>query len=157
MTAPVAQECRLEIRRVLSASRAAVFAAWTQPARLREWFAPPLFQLEDAEADVRPGGRYRLCLVSVKGSRHVASGTYVEVAPGRKLVFTWGWEGEPWAETLVTVSLRSLGRRTEFFLTHERFPSPEARANHALGWQGCLDHLEAGLTSAESTGTGGRA
>ncbi len=150
MTTPKIRESRLEIRRVLPAPRAAVYAAWTQPARLREWFAPPLFLMARAEADVRPGGRYRLSLVSVKGSKHVAGGTYVEVAPGRKLVFTWGWEDEPWAETLVTVRLKSVGRQTELLLTHERFRTPEARENHRLGWHGCLDHLEATLTSASS-------
>lgn len=114
MTIPKIRESHLEIRRVLPAPRAAVFAAWTQPARLREWFAPPLFLMERAgrrSATGRPLSVKRL--VSVKGSKHVAGGTYVEVAPGRKLVFTWGWEDEPWAETLVTVRLKSVGRQTK--------------------------------------------
>lgn len=69
-------------------------------------------------------------------------GTYREVRPPEKLVYTWSWEGQPdFGETLVTVEFRDLGSSTEVVLTHEFFPNEEARQNHDKGWNSCLDRL----------------
>ena len=70
-------------------------------------------------------------------------GTFQEVVPPEKLVFTWQWENTDGptegAETLVTVEFRDMGESTEVLLVHERFPSADVRDAHQQGWTSMLD------------------
>ncbi|MCI0673525.1 MAG: SRPBCC domain-containing protein, partial [Myxococcaceae bacterium] len=118
---------RLEVRRLLPASREKVFDAWTRPDRMRQWFAPGPMSCPRVEVDLRPGGAYRIEMQEPGGATRVTHGTYREVVPNERLVFTWGWEGPDRHETLVTVELRSRGEDTELVLVHERFASAESR------------------------------
>src|SRR5690348_4232599 len=59
------------------------FALITQPDRLRRW------QVITARVDLRAGGEYRWTVIPGNS----AAGTFTEVEPGRRVVFTWGWEG----------------------------------------------------------------
>src|SRR5258708_12012877 len=61
------------------------FALITEPDRLRRW------QTITARVDLRAGGDYRWTIIP----GHSARGTFTEVEPGRRVVFTWGWEGDP--------------------------------------------------------------
>jgi uncharacterized protein YndB with AHSA1/START domain len=45
---------------VFEAPRDVVFAAGTEPERLKEWWGPGLFETVFAHVDLRPGGRYEL-------------------------------------------------------------------------------------------------
>ena len=80
--------------------------------------------------------------MELEGQTHIVTGTYQEVSPPQRLVFTWKWETEPQhGETLVTIEFLDRGGKTEVILTHERFPSETARDEHHKGWTGCLDRL----------------
>lgn len=94
-----------------------------------------------AEADVRVGGRFRVIMRSPDGEAHDASGTYLEVVPEAKLVFTWAWRSAPERESRVTVVLRPEGATTELTLRHERFVDEAARDAHREGWASALDRL----------------
>lgn len=94
-----------------------------------------------AELDLRVGGRFRIEMKHAKGNVHCVVGTYREVRPPERLVYTWAWEGKDMGETLVTVEFLDRGGSTEVRLTHELFPTSEMRDEHAKGWNGCLDHL----------------
>ena len=59
------------------------FALITQPDRLRRW------QVITARVDLRAGGDYRWTIIPGNS----AAGTFTEVEPGRRVVFSWGWEG----------------------------------------------------------------
>lgn len=135
----------LQIRRVFQASRQQVFAAWSKPDLLKQWFRPGEgFSVAFAEVDLRVGGKYRLGLLPPDEAQVIAvSGEYREIKPPEKLVFTWAWESdEPEAEdTLVTVEFFDRGGHTELVLTHERFPNPDVRDQHIAGWEGCLSGL----------------
>ena len=92
--------------------------------------------------DVRVGGLYQLQVTTPEGTHVLLSGTYREVKPPERLVFTWQWEGDPDnGETLVTIDFHDRGDSTEIVLTHERFLNSERRDRHARGWQGCFDRL----------------
>lgn len=106
------------------------------------WFAPSdEFQTPEVEADVRVGGRYRIVMRAPGGEWHRVGGIYREVAPPRKLVFTWAWESTPERESLVTVEFIARGNETELVLLHERFADAAVRDRHEQGWQGCLGRL----------------
>lgn len=127
----------LSISRTLPAPPQAVWRAFTEPAALAEWFWPAASFGTTAELDVRPGGRLR---ISAPRRGIAVSGSYVDVSPPQRLVFTWRWDGEP-AETLVTLTLRATDGGCELLLVHERFGDEDARDANALGWSDCLDRL----------------
>jgi len=137
----------LRIQKAIAAPVAKVFEAWTRPEFMKRWMGPSDdFTVPEASADPRVGGSYRIVMRHRDGSEHVAFGTYEEVTPPTKLVFTWSWESpNSTKDTLVTVELEARGETTLLKLTHERFPNVEARDNHQKGWTGTLDRLEAAL------------
>lgn len=138
----------LTLRRTVQASRDKVFRAWTDPAVLRQWFAPEGYAVPTAELDLTVGGRYRIVMAAPDGGKHVATGTYREIRRPERLVFTWQWEdAEDPAETLVTVQFHDRGAATEVVLTHERFPNEEDRDKHEEGWSSVLNRLPAAVGS----------
>ncbi len=138
-------EITLNLTRTYSAPREEVFRAWTEPETLKRWFAPSdEFSTPIAEVDLRVGGAYRIGMKPPdQEDMFIVVGTYREVQPPERLVFTWSWEeGMDVGETLVTVEFRDLGGSTEVVLTHELFPNEQARDKHNEGWSGCLERLE---------------
>lgn len=131
----------LTLRRRLDASAAKVWAAWTEPAQLMRWMQPLGNVCVHAEAEVRVGGRFRVVMRAPDGEQHDVSGTYLEVVPEHKLVFTWAWRTTPERESRVTVLLHADGAATLLTLTHERFFDEAARDSHHEGWTSALDLL----------------
>jgi uncharacterized protein YndB with AHSA1/START domain len=142
----------VHVTRELRASRDEVFRTWTEPELFERWFTPPGNASVTAELDVRPGGSYRIALQRtpmVPGTSYIV-GSYLEVDPPERLVFTFGWEDPPPVEGLgdlealdsrVTVQFRDLGASTEVSITHERLDTPELRTFHNWGWETTLDQL----------------
>jgi uncharacterized protein YndB with AHSA1/START domain len=81
------------VTRVLPASRAAVWAAWTEPEKLR-WFAGvgPGVDFEPS-VDLRVGGAWHVHLYQPDGMDYVTGGIYQEIVPYERLVFAWGAVG----------------------------------------------------------------
>ena len=67
----------------------------------------------DTTVEASPGGVYR---VNVTGTRH-AVGEYVEIDRPRRVVFTWGWEGDEQliSSTEAEYHKQALERFGEFF------------------------------------------
>jgi uncharacterized protein YndB with AHSA1/START domain len=134
----------LTLTRVIRAAPERVFQAWTRPDELKRWSCPEGLSVADTAVDLRVGGSYRIRMRDPEGALHTAVGTYREIDPPRRLVYTWEWveETHKVGETLVTVEFKDLGGSTEVILTHERFPAAEATQAHEDGWISCLDRLE---------------
>jgi uncharacterized protein YndB with AHSA1/START domain len=133
----------LTLKRRLSAPPAKVYAAWTDPQHLKRWWGPgDADETVLAETDPRVGGRFRIVFRTTDGDEHDVSGSYREVVPEAKLVFTWAWRSTPERESLVTVLLKGDGDGTLLTLVHEQFFDEPARDRHRQGWSGALDKLE---------------
>jgi len=141
----------LKVTKTINAPRERVFAAWTQPELLHQWWgAHESFSAPIAEVDLKVGGKYRFGMLEPgKDAPYVSYGVYQEVDPPSKLVFTWAFEKKAGddadfvpAETLVTVEFIDKNGSTEVVLTHERFPDEHMRDEHQAGWGGCLDGLD---------------
>ena len=144
----------VRVTRSIRASRHRVYRAWTDPELLMRWFVEPDGDMRVVEMDLRAGGRYRL--EGKMGDQPWAVwGTYREVTPPSKLVYTWSWEndpalGEPLASgTVVCVEFHERGSETEVVVTHEGSATERARAEHHPGWSGCLARLAAIAEQAE--------
>lgn len=134
----------LVISRRFKAPREAVFRAWTRPAELAQWFGPKNISVRDVEIDLRPGGHYSLVMHEPNGT-YPLSGTYREIVPPERLVFTWAWGHGDIAgiEMLVTLDFAETKTGgTLLTLTHERLPSQSARDHHEQGWISTFDSLE---------------
>jgi uncharacterized protein YndB with AHSA1/START domain len=132
----------LTLQRRLNAAPAKVYAAWTEPAHIVKWMHPYGCEVLLAEMDVRVGGRFRIAMRTTEGEEPEVSGTFREVEPRAKLVYTWAWRDTPERESLVTLTLRPDGGGTLLTLTHERFFDEAARESHEGGWSSALDGLE---------------
>ena len=137
---------KLKVTRTFKASRQRVFRAWTEPELMMRWFVEGDGNMSVCEIDLREGGHYRL-EGDMGGKRWRIWGSYLEVRPPEKLVYTWTWKHDPGigtseGDTTVTVEFHDRGSETELVLTHERFASAAARDEHTQGWTSCLNRLE---------------
>lgn len=139
----IAERPALTLERRLGAPPHLVFNAWTKPGEITRWFGRKGATELSAEAEAKVGGRYRICFRSEDGERHEIGGSYLEIVPDRKLVFTWAWHTTPERQSLVTVSLAEDGDGTRLTLTHEKFFDEAARDRHLSGWAAALGKLEA--------------
>lgn len=129
----------LVIEKLYDAGCTEVFDAWADPDIMRQWFFVDPAWSAEVEADVRPGGRYRLAMITEAGERHTMTGEYLEVDRPRRLVFTWS--SHVVSDTKVTIELETLDGRTRLRLTHEGIADAVARERHEAGWGGCLANL----------------
>lgn len=81
-------ERELAIARLIDASPEALYRCWTEPDLLVRWFAPKPLVTQVRQMDVRAGGAQSLTMVAPDGAEHPAGGIYLELAPGRRIVFT---------------------------------------------------------------------
>ena len=78
----------LVLERTLPVAPARVWAAWTDPALLVQWFTPAPWKTVSADLDVRPGGRCTTTMESPEGEQFLNAGCYLQVERGSLLVFT---------------------------------------------------------------------
>ena len=145
MTTQSSDKLSLEIKRFINAPRARVYAAWTDPAQLKEWWGPESVRTRNFAADVRVGGKYRWDLINQEDEEMSVFGEYRELVPEKKIVFTWKWDDDDvWENrnSVVTVELFDAAGGTELHLRHEQLPSTESRDHHNEGWNSVLDRLE---------------
>jgi uncharacterized protein YndB with AHSA1/START domain len=112
------------VTRTLRAPAARVFAAYTDPKQLAQWWAPWGGSFNVESMDARPGGKYRYTQ-SMPGRPTMAFvGSYLEVKPPTRLVYTFQVEGQPDVVT-ATVELSEANGTTTLTLTNE-YPSKQA-------------------------------
>jgi uncharacterized protein YndB with AHSA1/START domain len=126
----------LLITRVFDAPAALVFRIWEERDHLIRWWGPEGFTCTDAELDFRPGGNWRIGMVSDAYGQTWSSGTFRQIDRNKRIVFTFAWEegsGET-HETLVTVTFEDRGGRTVQTFHQAPFTSVAARDSHVGGW-----------------------
>ena len=145
MVVQAAVKPSVTLKRRFKAPPAKVFAAFTDPEKVKRWFGPGEMKGVIGETDARAGGGYRWVMESPVGQRRAVGGVFREVVPDEKLVFTWAWKTEPpdiSHESLVTVLFKADGDGTLLTLIHENLFDDDSRNGHQQGWIGALDKLE---------------
>lgn len=118
----------------IDASPETVWELLVDPVQAIRWMG------QEATFDVRPGGEYRVAVIP----GHTASGQFVEVDRPRRLVHTWGWEGEsgvPPGSSTVEYELIPNGEGTLLRFTHRDLPNAEAAESHGHGWDHYLERI----------------
>ena len=115
-------ERELVVTRTFNGPARIVFEAWTKPELFRQWWVPKSMgmSLRSCEMDVRVGGKYRL---EFEPDAMAFFGTYLEVTPHSRLVWTneEGGEGGP----VTTVTFEERHGKT-LLVVHELHSSKEA-------------------------------
>ncbi|MGP1397497.1 MAG: SRPBCC family protein [Inquilinaceae bacterium] len=118
----------------IEAAQATVFSFFTDPDKMARWMGT------SHQLDPKPGGIY---LVEVNAT-HTARGTFTEVTPNSRLVYTFGWDGAdaavPAGSSLVELDLEPKDHGTLVRMTHSGLPEP-AVAPHTEGWTHYMGRL----------------
>lgn len=146
-----ASDRELVLTRLIDASPDKVYRAWTDPALLRQWFAPLPYTTPVAELDVRPGGATLIVMRSPDGTELPNPGVYLEVVPNRKLVITdayteaWQPSQKPFMTVIVTFDAEGGGTRYTARVRHWTVADREMHEKMGFhqGWGQCADQLVA--------------
>src|SRR5262245_32651858 len=131
----VSEERLLTFERMLDASPAEVYRAFTNAAALRDWLC------DDARVEAYEGGRLYLCW----SDGYYVTGRYTTLVPGEQVVFIWHGLDEP-APTRVQVALVARDGGTHVSLTHAGIGSTaewsETGTSLEKGWSSSLENLQ---------------
>jgi uncharacterized protein YndB with AHSA1/START domain len=142
-----ADDTTLEITRLFEAPPAQVFDAWLNREEWQSWIGPEGTNCEVPLLEPRIGGRYRIVMRLSDGRVIPVAGIFKTIDAPRTLAFTWGWESDPTRQSLVTLTLREKGGKTELTLRQEGLGSVSNRDDHGRGWNGALNKLVAYLAT----------
>jgi uncharacterized protein YndB with AHSA1/START domain len=139
----------VRLQRTVAAPPDRVYRAWLEPDLLARWMAPDPLEVTRAEVDERVGGRLRIWHAGPEGDVGGFEAELLELVPGERIVFRWGFVGPdrlagPTYDSLLTIALReSPGGATELTLLHERLDElpPYIADNVGRGWELALDKL----------------
>jgi uncharacterized protein YndB with AHSA1/START domain len=129
----VTAEAVIRVERHVRAVPRTVYRYLTESAAWARW------QGESAEIEPVVGGRFRMRM----GNGLVAEGRFVELVADARVVFTWGWTGDPTVppgSTTVEIELVPHEDGTVIRLSHRGLP-PASRRIHQAGWEHYLGRL----------------
>ena len=139
-------ELELVVTHTVNAPAHLVWEAWTKADLFRRWWVPKSYGLNlvSCEMDVRVGGQYRLAFLH-EGATMEFFGTYLEVAPPSRLVWTNEEDG---GQTVTTVTFEETAGKTRLTVLN-RYPSKEALESDGstAALPESLDQLDELLTS----------
>jgi uncharacterized protein YndB with AHSA1/START domain len=139
MTSTITNAIEREVR--IAARPETVFSFFTDPAKIVQWLG------RRAEVDAHPGGLVR---IDYNGF-DIMRGSFVEITPHSRVVFTWGWEtlgdGVQPGQSTVEVTLTPDGDGTILHLLHTGLGAEET-ASHGAGWDFFLAALAEGASGA---------
>lgn len=139
------------VTRTFDAPARLVFEAWTKPELFKQWWVPRSMgmTLRSCELEVRTGGKYRLVFGDDPANPMAFFGSYLEVVPNQRIVWTNEESGAD--GSITTVTFEEDNGKTTLVLS-ELYPTKEALDAAGTGAQevmyetfGQLDELLASL------------
>ena len=109
------EETQIHVTRDFNAPRDLVFRALTEPELIRRWWNAKRGEVTTCEVDLRPGGTWRYVMVTPDGTEVAFHGTYREIVPSERLVYTEIFEMPGVSDddaTVNTVTLEEADGRT---------------------------------------------
>ncbi|WP_100656099.1 SRPBCC family protein [Alteromonas flava] len=121
-----------------------VFAAFSQPEQLVQWFAPGASVVVQVMSSFVEGGKYSLTMQEPTGQQFQLVGQYLQIKENAHLRYSWAWADNA-EETIMTevdvVFVASAEDTCELTLTHSGFANDAERDQHQQGWIDCLEKL----------------
>jgi uncharacterized protein YndB with AHSA1/START domain len=146
----------VELTRTFKSPVEIVWAAWSQPELIKQWWGPVEFSCPEAKVDFKVGGQALLAMKDPDGKVIWSTGTYKEIVLHKKIVVTDSFSDElgniipakqvgmpgDWDEPcLITISFHSPDPgSTVMNIYHEGIPS-EVHDDCVSGWSSSLDKM----------------
>lgn len=133
----------IRLHRVLATGPEKVYRAFTEADAIASWLPPYGFLCTVHEMDAKVGGRHRMSFRNfTTGQSHFFGGTYVELVPGERLVYTDTFDDPNLpGEMRVTVTLKAVSMGTEIHIEQQGVPDIIPPDACYLGWQDSLHKL----------------
>jgi uncharacterized protein YndB with AHSA1/START domain len=134
--------------RAFDAPLGLVFDVLTNPAHVRNWFAPFEDVVIECSIDLEVGGDYHIVSLTPDGRECSFRGTYLEIEPPTRTVATWLFEGWPDAHAVETNELREADGVTTLTVTMAfRDQAGRDHMTRSDGQESSFDKLEDYLKS----------
>ncbi|KGJ02876.1 polyketide cyclase [Paracoccus versutus] len=133
----------IRLHRVIAARPEKLYRAFLEPDAVASWLPPWGFLCTVHELEAKVGGRYRMSFRNfTTGQSHSFGGTYLELIPGQRLVYTDGFDDPNLpGEMKVTVDLKQVSVGTEITIEQQGVPDVIPAEACYLGWQDSLRKL----------------
>lgn len=112
--------------RTFDAPREQVFAVYTDPASIPNWWGPSWVTTTIDKYEAKQGGVWRFVLRDKTGNEYAFHGVHHEIAAPSRMVRTFEFEGMPGHVLLETVTFEDVGGKTRI-VAQSVFQSVEAR------------------------------
>lgn len=135
----------LVLERLTDVPTERVWAAWTEPERIKRWFTPAPWTTTECEIDLRPGGIFRTVMRSPEGHQMDNAGCILEVVPYRRLVWTGalgpGFRPQPASQDIpflftAVIELEPQGGKTRYIASVLHADEASRRKHEAMGFHG---------------------
>lgn len=133
----------VRLHRVLATRPEKVYRAFVEPDAIASWLPPFGFLCTVHELDAREGGKHRMSFRNfTTGDSHSFGGTYLELVPNEKLVYTDSFDDPNMpGEMKVTVTVKAVSVGTELSIEQQGIPDVIPVEACYLGWQESLRKL----------------
>jgi uncharacterized protein YndB with AHSA1/START domain len=152
--------------RAFNAPRELIWKAWTEPARMMQWWGPRMFTSPFCKIDLRVGGKYLMSMRGPDGKDFWSTGVYREIVPFESIVLTdsfadekgnivpgtyYGMDASFPLEASITLKFEEQDGRTKFTLRYADMEglADADRKNMMQGWEESFDKLEEYLKTLE--------
>lgn len=120
-------EREIHVERVLDAPRERVFAVYTDPELIPQWWGPRDTTTIVEEMEPRTGGAWRFLTRTSDGEEIVFRGYYREVTAPERISQTFEWDGMPGYVSVDTATFEDLGDGRTRVVTDSIFHTGEER------------------------------
>lgn len=148
----------LVLTRLIDAPPELVYQAWTDPQIIKEWFTPRPWTVASVTTDVRVGGSSNVVMRGPEGQEFPNRGVYLEVVPGKRLVFTDAYVSawEPAEKPFMTVILTfdNENGKTRYTARVRHWTDADCQQHVQMGfhegWGKATDQLQALLAQRQA-------
>lgn len=132
-------ERELILTRLIDAPRSVVFAAWTTPELLAQWFAPAPWRVVRLSLEPRTGGRSEVVMQGPDGAEIICAATYLEVRENERIVFTDAYT-RAWLPAIkpfstVCLDFEKEGAQTRYTARVAHWTSDDREAHERMGFR----------------------
>lgn len=131
------------LHRVLRSTPEKIYRAFLDADAMARWLPPNGFTGKVQHLEAKVGGTYQMSFTNFgSGQVHAFGGTYRELVPGERIVYTARFDDANLpGEMQTTISLKQVSCGTEMHVVQQGIPAMIPVEGCYLGWQESLLHL----------------
>ncbi|MFC5929829.1 polyketide cyclase [Cryobacterium melibiosiphilum] len=105
----------------------AVYRAHSDPALVKQWLGPAVYDMQIDAWDLRTGGHFRFAQSDAEGNRYSFNGVFHVARENELIIQTFEFEGYPDVVSIETLRFEDVGDGRTLLTGHSTYPSQEAR------------------------------